>query len=87
MTVAALFAYLGTAWLGLVEGYWAVITCLVVVQGTVGGTLDAAVSRINGTVAGAMTNTGIERHSRTAPIKPELGVMPLSDSEEHNSTR
>jgi uncharacterized membrane protein YccC len=54
MTVAALFAYLGTVWLGLAEGYWAVITSLVVVQGTLGGSLDAAVSRINGTVAGAV---------------------------------
>jgi uncharacterized membrane protein YccC len=54
MTVAALFAYLGTVWFGLAEGYWAVITCLVIVQSTLGGTLNAAVSRINGTVAGAV---------------------------------
>src|SRR5258707_11602235 len=39
-TVAALVAYLGTVWLGLAEGYWAVITCLVIVQSTLGGTLE-----------------------------------------------
>src|SRR5258708_2058357 len=54
MTVAALVAYLGTVWLGLAEGYWAVITCLVIVQSTLGGTLNAAVSRITGTVAGGV---------------------------------
>ena len=68
MTVAALFAYLGTVWLGLADGYWAVITCLVIVQGTLGGTLDATVSRINGTVAGAVLG-GI-----CAWVQGQLGV-------------
>src|SRR5260221_8833138 len=67
MTVAALLAYLGTVWLGLAEGYWAVITCLVIVQSTLGGTLNAAVSRITGTVAGGVLGglaAWVERQSR-----------------------
>lgn len=54
MTVAAVLAYLGTGWLGLPEGYWAVITCLVVVQGSLGATLNAGISRAYGTVAGGV---------------------------------
>jgi len=54
MTVAAVLAYLGTAWLGLPEGYWAVITCLIVVPGSLGATLNAGISRAYGTVVGAL---------------------------------
>jgi uncharacterized membrane protein YccC len=54
MTVAAVLAYLGTAWLGLPEGYWAVITCLIVVQGSLGATLSAGISRAYGTVVGGL---------------------------------
>lgn len=54
MTVAAVVADLGTTLFGLPEGYWAVITCLVVVQGTLGATLDAALGRLLATVAGGV---------------------------------
>jgi uncharacterized membrane protein YccC len=54
MTVAAVLAYLGTAWLGLPEGYWAVITCLIVVQGSLGATLNAGISRAYGTIVGGL---------------------------------
>ncbi|MDR4308202.1 FUSC family protein [Chelatococcus sambhunathii] len=39
--------------LGLPQGYWSVISALVVVQGSVGGTLAAAQERAIGTVVGA----------------------------------
>jgi len=76
MTVAALVAYLGTVWLGLAEGYWAVITCLVIVQSTLGGTLNAAVSRITGTVAGGVLDfTTIDRACEDIPPDSALRLV------------
>jgi uncharacterized membrane protein YccC len=54
MTLAALFAFLVTRWLGLPQGYWAVITCLAVVQGSVSATVNAGVARFAGTAVGAL---------------------------------
>lgn len=54
MTVAALVAHAATQVLHLHQGQWAVITCLVVVQGTFANTLDASLSRAYGTVVGAL---------------------------------
>ena len=53
MTVASLLAYLAATALGLLDGYWAVMTCLVIMPNTLGGTLNAAVDRLLGTAAGA----------------------------------
>lgn len=52
--VAAVLADLVVAALHLPQGQWAVITCLVIVQGSVGNTLDASLSRVMGTLAGAV---------------------------------
>lgn len=49
--VAALLLY---KWLQLPQGYWAVFTVVIVMQGSVGGTLGAAGDRLLGTVAGAL---------------------------------
>ena len=57
MTVAALTADAATTLFHLHQGQWAVITCLVVVQGTFANTLDASLSRIYGTAAGALAGT------------------------------
>jgi uncharacterized membrane protein YccC len=54
MTVAALLAFIVTRLLGLQQGYWAVVTCLVVVQGTLGATISAGLSRFAGTAVGAI---------------------------------
>lgn len=54
MTLAALLAYLGTELVGLQHGYWAVITCLIIVQGSLGATISAGISRVAGTAAGAV---------------------------------
>lgn len=54
MTVASLLAYLAATALGLLDGYWAVMTCLVIMPTTLGGTLNAAVDRLLGTAAGAL---------------------------------
>jgi fusaric acid resistance family protein len=82
MTVAAVVAYLGTAWFGLPEGYWAVITCLVIVQGSLGATLSAGISRVQGTVIGALLGLGgaLMRARLGLPATWILGllVLPLS---------
>ena len=38
----------------LPQGYWAVFTVIIVMQGSIGGTLDASVDRMFGTAAGAL---------------------------------
>ena len=54
MVLAALLAYLGTALVGLHHGYWAVITCLIIVQGSLGATIGAGIMRLAGTAAGVV---------------------------------
>jgi uncharacterized membrane protein YccC len=54
MTLAALLADLGTAVVGLQHGYWAVITCLIIVQGSLGATIAAGIARLAGTGAGVV---------------------------------
>jgi len=88
MTVAAVSAYLGTAWFGLPEGYWAVITCLVIVQGSLGSTLSAGISRVHGTVIGALLGLGgaLIHVWLALPTAWALGllVLPLSLLAAHN---
>jgi hypothetical protein len=54
MTLAALLAYVATALVGLHHGYWAVITCLIIVQGSLGATIGAGIARLAGTAAGGV---------------------------------
>jgi len=54
VTVAAGVAYIAYKLLGLQQGYWAVFTVLIVMQGSIGGTLGAATERMIGTLAGAV---------------------------------
>jgi uncharacterized membrane protein YccC len=79
MTAAAVLAYLGTAWFGLPEGYWAVITCLVIVQGSLGATLAAGISRTYGTVVGGLLGgAGAWVHARFGlPAVWTLGIVVL----------
>lgn len=53
MTVASLTTFLLAEALGLPQGYWAVITALIVTQSSVGGSLKAAFDRFLGSVIGA----------------------------------
>jgi uncharacterized membrane protein YccC len=53
ITVAALLTSELTLLLRLPQGYWAVITTLIVMQASLGGTLGAAVDRVLATMAGA----------------------------------
>jgi uncharacterized membrane protein YccC len=54
MVLAALLANLATILVGLNHGYWAVITCLIIVQGSLGATIGAGISRLAGTAAGVV---------------------------------
>jgi uncharacterized membrane protein YccC len=52
ITVAGLLAFALAHLLELRQGYWAVLTAVIVVQGNVGGSLKAATDRLIGTLAG-----------------------------------
>jgi len=54
MTTAAMLAYAATGLVGLHHGYWAVITCLVIIQGSLGATISAGLARVAGTAIGAI---------------------------------
>lgn len=54
VTIAGTLAYFVTKILDLPQGYWAVITAVVVMQASVGGSLKAAIERFSGTLAGAI---------------------------------
>jgi uncharacterized membrane protein YccC len=54
VTIAGTLAYAVTKFFALPQGYWAVITSVVIVQASVGGSLKAAIERFSGTLAGAI---------------------------------
>jgi len=54
MIIAAMSAYALSAALGLAQGYWAVLTTIIVTQNSVGGSLKAALDRLVGSVCGAL---------------------------------
>jgi uncharacterized membrane protein YccC len=73
MTVAAVLAFIATRLTGLPDGQWAVITCVVVVQGSLGGTLDAGLARLYGTLAGAAFG-GAGAWLR---VRFDIGLLPI----------
>lgn len=59
MTLAGLITFgLGEA-LGLAQTYWAVLSAVIVIQGSAGGSLKAAVVRLIGTLGGAIWGTAV----------------------------
>ena len=54
MTVGAIAAFALAELLGLAQGYWAVLTVVIVMQASVGGSLKATVERLVGTLGGAV---------------------------------
>jgi uncharacterized membrane protein YccC len=54
VTIAGILAYAVTRFFDMPQGYWAVITAVVVMQASVGGSLKAAIERFSGTLAGAI---------------------------------
>ena len=54
VTVGCSLAFALYHLLNLPQGYWAVFTVVIVMQGSIGGTLSAAVDRMKGTLLGAL---------------------------------
>ncbi len=59
MTAASVAAYACAEALGLSQGFWAVITALIVTQNNVGGTLKAVLERFIGSLLGAIYGSAI----------------------------
>ena len=83
MTVAALASYgLGEA-IGLSQTYWAVLSSVIVIQGSVGGSVRAGLNRLIGTVGGAFWGAvvaGVIPHQGPAALALALlvAIAPLS---------
>lgn len=83
MTFAALASYgLGEV-IGLAQTYWAVLSSVIVIQASVGGSLRACINRLIGTVGGAFWGAGVALlipHNTTAALAAALfaAVAPLA---------
>lgn len=81
-TVAAALSLLIADALHLPQGYWAVITALLIVQASIGGTLQAGLDRLIGTIAGAAVGAAAALVGGLWPIPPLivllLAVAPLA---------
>ncbi|MGH7052447.1 MAG: FUSC family protein [Stellaceae bacterium] len=53
ITAAGIITYVIVKLLGLEQGYWAVLTAVIVMQASLGGSLKAMLDRLAGTIAGA----------------------------------
>ncbi len=76
MTLAALVSFGLGEMLGLAQTYWAVLSSVIVIQGSVGGSLTAGINRLIGTVGGAVWGAIVAilvAHRST----PELGAALL----------
>ena len=77
MTVAAILAFAAAWAFALPESYWAVISAVVVMQGSLGGTLGASLDRLLATVAGAMVGAACVSLRGLTPL-PEVLVLTLA---------
>jgi uncharacterized membrane protein YccC len=59
MTVAGLLAYLLAEMFALPQGYWAVFSAIIVIQGSVGGSVKATIDRVIGTIGGAVAGGAV----------------------------
>src|SRR5579864_5184286 len=59
MTIAGLAAFAAAHLLGLGQVYWAVLTAVIVLQATVGGSLKASLDRFFGTIGGAIWGVAV----------------------------
>jgi uncharacterized membrane protein YccC len=59
MTIAGLAAFAAAHLLGLGQVYWAVLTAVIVLQATVGGSLKASLDRFLGTIGGAIWGVAV----------------------------
>ena len=78
MTVAALLAFaLAQVWNIPLHGLWAVLTAVVVMQMSVGGSLHATTEYVLGTIGGAIYAAAIGRIPHTTAIAL-AGVLALT---------
>jgi uncharacterized membrane protein YccC len=54
LLIGAMGSYAIARWFGLAQSFWSVVTALVVIQASVGGTVTAGIDRVIGTVVGAL---------------------------------
>jgi len=82
VTVAAALAYELATRLNLPQGFWAVITAVIVMQSSVGGTLAASIDRMVGTVGGAVVGAAVAVIGSFTKMPEVLAlvaaIMPLS---------
>jgi len=83
VTAAAVLAFALAKLLGFSHGYWAVITSIIVMQTSVGGSLKAALDRLLGTMAGALWGAVIALvipHATTAGLAGAMvaAIAPLA---------
>jgi uncharacterized membrane protein YccC len=83
VTSAAVLAFAIAKLLGFAHGYWAVITAIIVMQTSVGGSLKAAVDRLLGTMAGALYGAAVALlvpHGTTAELATAMvaAILPLA---------
>jgi uncharacterized membrane protein YccC len=83
VTTAAVLAFALAKLLGFAHGYWAVITAIIVMQTSVGGSLKAAVDRLLGTMAGALYGAAIALaipHGTTEGLAAAMvaAILPLA---------
>jgi uncharacterized membrane protein YccC len=71
IAAAGMLSYVTAEMLGLPQGYWAVFTAVLVVQGSVGGSWKAAVDRLAGTLMGAIYGVAV------AAVMPHDNVVTL----------
>jgi hypothetical protein len=73
MTTAGFLAFALAHLIGLSQGFWAVITAVIVIQSSVGGSLKAALDRLIGSLSGAAWGTAVALVVPHADLKA-LGV-------------
>jgi len=83
VTTAAVLAFAIAKLLGFAHGYWAVITAIIVMQTSVGGSLKAAVDRLLGTMAGALYGAAVALlipHGTTTELTAAMvaAILPLA---------
>ena len=59
MTMASVITFTLATALSLPQGYWAVLTAVIVTQGSVGSSLKAAIERLGGSICGACAGASI----------------------------
>src|SRR5882724_3624871 len=59
IAIAGILSFVAAQSLGLPQGYWAVFTAVLVVQGSVGGSWKASIDRLFGTLLGAIWGAAI----------------------------